>query len=70
VKSSFGTHFIRLEKITPSRYEDFKNVKDDIKVAIATEKTDANLVKYVEDQKKALNVKVFVSVPKAEEIKK
>jgi len=63
VKTPFGYHIIRLEEKKPQEYVPFAKVKDEIRAQLAGEKIDKAVHAALEQGRKDLGVKVFVSVP-------
>ena len=63
VKTPFGYHIIRLEEKKPQEYIPFAKVKDEIRAQLTGEKIDKAIQAALEQGKKDLGVKVFVSAP-------
>ena len=63
VKTPFGYHIIRLEEKKPQEYVPFAKVKDEIRAQLAGEKIDKAVHAALEQGRKDLGVKIFVSAP-------
>lgn len=63
IKTPFGYHIIRLEEKKPQEYLPFAKVKDEIRARLVSEKIDKSVQAALEQGRKDLGVKVFVSVP-------
>ena len=61
VKTPFGFHIIRLEEKKPQEYVPFAKVKDEIRAQLAGEKIDKEVRALLEQGKKDLGVKIFVT---------
>ena len=63
VKTPFGYHIIRLEEKKPQEYVPFADVKDEIRARLAGEEIDKAVRAVLEQGRKDLDAKIFVTVP-------
>lgn len=65
VKTPYGYHIIRLEEKKPQEYIPFDKVKDEIRARLTGEKIDGMIRAVLEQGRKDLGVKIFVSAEPA-----
>lgn len=67
VKTTYGYHLIKLEKITPEKQKTFEEVKESIKEKLTDQANQDRIDKFLEEAKK--NAQVVKNLDKPEEKK-